>query len=91
VSVNVKVPNHELRQAFDELEVKQGLSLGEVAARMGWMTKDKGTGKLKGDSSRVARVLGKVKDGAKARTEINEAYAIALCRAMHVDPIDVGL
>lgn len=85
------ITNAMLRQRYQELEKKEGLTLAEVASRVGWVTKNRRNGGLKPDSSRVARSLGLVTENGKARENINNEHAALICRALHVDPVDCGL
>jgi CHAD domain-containing protein len=87
----VKVSNESLRARYQHLEEKEKLTLADVALRCDWETQDKRTNSLKPDSSRVARKLGLVRDNGVLKTEIEERDALKLCRAMHLDPIDIGL
>lgn len=79
--------NTPFRERYRELESKEGLSLGEVAARCGWI-QWKGD-KERCDSSRVARQLGLALDSGKYRTLITEENAKLLCKALHIDPVDI--
>lgn len=79
--------NTPFRKRYQELEEKEDLSLGEVAARCGWI---KVTGdKERCDSTRVARQLGLVPDSGKYKTHINEDIAKLFCKALHIDPVDI--
>lgn len=79
--------NTPFRERFLELEAKEGLSLGEVAARCEW-TQMKG-GKERCDSSRVARQLGLAKDSGRYRDTITQENALVMCKALHIDPVDI--
>jgi len=79
--------NAPFRERFLELEEKEGLSLGEVAARCGWVQWKKG--KERCDSTRVARQLGMAVDCGKIRTEVTAENALLLCKALHIDPVDI--
>lgn len=85
------IANVMLRQRYKDLERDEGLTLAEVASRVGWITKNRRDGGLKPDSSRVARSLGLCKENGKARSSINNDHAALLCRALHLDPVDCGL
>lgn len=86
-----KVSNKYLRARYEHLAEKENLTLADVALRCDWETNDKRTNSLKPDSSRVGRKLGLVKDGGVYKTEVDEGDALKLCRAMHLDPMDIGL
>lgn len=79
--------NTPFRERFRELEEKEGLSLGEVAARCGWVQVTEERERC--DSSRVARQLGLSKDSGKYRTQITQENALLLCKALHIDPVDI--
>lgn len=79
--------NTPFRERFQLLEEKEGLTLGEVAARCGWVQMK--NGKERCDSSRVARQLGMVVDAGKIRTHVTEENAVLLCKALHIDPCDI--
>lgn len=87
----VRVPNALLRERFRKLEAREGLTLADVAQRIGWETRERRTGKLKPDSSRVARSLGLVAEGGEYRAELTENNAVAIARALHLDPWEIGL
>jgi hypothetical protein len=76
---------------FKELEAKEGLTLAEVASRIGWTAKDSRSKKEKPDSSRVARSLGMVKENGVYRSYVNYANATALSKALHLDPHECDL
>lgn len=83
------VGNEVLRKKFEWLERREGLTLAEVAERIGWITRAK-TGR-KPDSSRVGRTLGVARENGKARTQISVENALKLADALHVDPVEMGL
>lgn len=78
------VSNGPLREAF----MRSPLSQSELARRLGWM-------RVTPDYVRVRRALGLKRDNAGApsrwRREIDYDTAVSMCRAMGVDPVDVGL
>lgn len=87
------VPNAPLRAAFER---DPDLTLEEVAERIGWRRKERSRGKvyIHGDTSRVRRALGYA--SSNGRTESDQEFvtlrtAELLCRALHVDPVDVGI
>jgi len=83
--------NRRLREAYLYQEDREGLSFADVAIRCDWITQDSRTGKDKPDSSRVARLLGLVNDNGKRRQYIAARYALTLCGALHIPPVEVGL
>jgi hypothetical protein len=94
------VRNAKLRELVRrELERDEFLTLGEIAVRAGWM-RTRGDGHaLTGDACAVERALG-LKETAtykngKRYTSINqtcsEASAVAIARAIHIDPWEIGL
>lgn len=87
----VKVSNALLRERFQKLEAREGLTLADVAQRIGWETRDRRTGRLKPDSSRVAKSLGLVATNGEHRTELTENNAVTIGRALHLDPWEIGL
>lgn len=87
----MRVSNEAFRGKYQDLEVSEDLSLAELAVRLGWLTTDRKTKAKKPDSSRVGRTLGLVAENGKFRDNVNNDNAILLCRALHIDPIDVGL
>jgi len=84
------VSNAILREKFQRQERLGEVTAAEVAGRCGWESKEK-SGRKKPDSSRVNRTLGIVAEAGEFRTEVTEDSAILLCRALHVDPWEVGL
>jgi hypothetical protein len=92
-----------LRKAFKE----SGLNGWDVAKRLGWMRTRRPVSILKNgrrvyyaprqvpDSSRVSKVLGLRKYDSRGkkiyRKKIHYETAVKLCRALNIDPIDVGL
>lgn len=85
-----KVANEPLRRAYLELAADEKVDASKVARRLGWM--DRG----RPDQGRVRRALGlaehQSKGGHKSlRKMISFDIAGAMCRAMGLDPIDVGI
>lgn len=88
------VPNHELRfQVMRRMRRDPDLTFGEIAERCDWYTKAGAS-----DSTRVARCLGiapfydsDMRGGIGYRHSIREPDAAAICRAIHVDPWEVGI
>jgi hypothetical protein len=85
-----RLDNSSFRDAFQRQE-RHGLSLREVAIRCDWWTHDKKKGIKKPDSSRVARALGLTKTAGVLREHCSIREAERLCRALHLDPWEVGL
>lgn len=86
----MSIDNTLLRERFQRLEKIGEVNAAEVASRCGWETTNK-AGRRKPDSSRVVRALGLTPDNGKVRTEVTEEGAELLCRALHLDPWEVGL
>jgi len=86
-----EVPVGPLREAFE----RSGLSTNEVARRAGWLrhyVARNGRVRKMGDSTRVRRGLGLVAtQGGWVRTHLTYDEAVALARALDVDPVDVGV
>jgi hypothetical protein len=82
-----EVPNDGLRDAF----VRSGLGASEVARRAGWLRPN---GLV--DDARVRTVLGLRATSShggryrSVRKAMSREDALALCRALHVDPVDAG-
>lgn len=85
------VPNAIFREKFRKLEGLEDLTLAEVAHRIGWVAKDSRNGKVKPDSSRVARTLGIVAESGVTRTAMSYDNAVLMCRALHVDYYEAGV
>jgi hypothetical protein len=66
------------REAFE----RSGMSLTELARRMGWS---------RPDQPKAGRVLGYHRDHGRYRQKLCHHTAVALCEALNVDPVDVGL
>lgn len=84
------IDNTVLRERYQALAKKEGLTMNVVAERLGWVTKDK-TGYQKPDSSRVARMLGVSIDNGKYRQTVAYHNAVEICKALHLDYTDVGI
>jgi hypothetical protein len=90
-----QMANIPFREAYE----RSGLSLSEVARRMGWMRSvSRRPQDRVGDSSRVGRVLGLRREtpstrngGGAYRKYVRYSTAEALCRALDLDPLDVDL
>lgn len=88
--------NDQIREAVvNAMRRDPDLTAGEIAQRCGWKHSRKING---GDTTRIYRILGitlyldkKAKGGFAYRQLIQEADAVALARAIHVDPWEVGL
>lgn len=79
--------NEPLRKRYQELEAREGLTLGDVAVRCNWVSP-----KGKPDSTRVARQLGIVGErGQPPKEHTTVEYALKMCAALHLDPLDIGL
>lgn len=85
------ISNEFLREKFLRMEKIGEVTAAEVASRCKWESPEKKTGRRKPDSSRVNRTLGIVPEAGEFRTEVTEEAAELLCRALHVDPWEVGL
>lgn len=86
-----RISNKIFRERFQQLAEDEGLSLAEIASRVGWEATDRRTKQRKPDSSRVARTLGLVAEGGTKREYISYENAVLLCRALHVDYWEVGV
>lgn len=80
------VPNEPFRIEFE----KRGESLSMLARRIGWVSR-----RGQPQTSRVARALGLMPDSDVApghhRARIKYETAVTLCRALDLDPVDVGV
>lgn len=85
------IPNKPFREKYKLLEQREDLTLAEVAYRVGWVARDSRNGKEKPDSSRVARTLGMVKEQGQFRQGMSVDNASLLCKALHIDPWEVGI
>jgi hypothetical protein len=85
------IPNQPFRERFKLLEEREGLTLAEVAYRVGWVAKDSRNGNEKPDSSRVARTLGMVQENGRSRDAVSYDNAVLLCDALHIDYWEVGV
>lgn len=92
----MRVPLAPFQEAFHRLEKAGEISAHSLAIRLGWTRRYEG-GALRGDSTRVLRYLGLMaqtngRTGRKTtRTSVNYSTGVKLCRAMGVDPVDVGV
>lgn len=86
-----RISNKVFRDTFEYLQETEDLTLAEIAARIGWQTKDRRTGDTKPDSSRVGRTLGMVAESGKKRESVTYDNAVLLCDALHLDYHDVGI
>lgn len=84
------IDNTMFRERFQKLEQREGLTLANVAVRAGWENKDR-EGRMKPDSSRVARLLGMTPDGKRVRDRVSYDNAVLLCNALHIDYTDAGV
>jgi hypothetical protein len=79
------VPNEPFRVEFE----RSGESLSVLARRMGWVSK-----RGQPQTSRVARSLGLMADPdvgpGHHRSQIKYETAVKLCRALYLDPYEVG-
>lgn len=88
------VPNEPFRKRFIRLQEVEDLSLAEVAVRIGWINPpNKKNPEGVADTTRVARLLGLKGQGknGEARQRISHENAEKLCRALHLDPFEVGI
>jgi transcriptional regulator with XRE-family HTH domain len=80
------IPVDPFKRRFKELEERENLTLAEVAGRLGWLSK-KGVP----DTTRIARMLGLTPEQGTFRSNISYDNACKLCRALHIDYVDVGV
>lgn len=79
--VDVKPFQAEVGRLLDDPE----FSWGELCRRLDWML-------VKPDTSRLKRVLGlSPNSDGKYQQTVQYETAVALCEALGVDPVDVGL
>ncbi len=78
-----RVDNQPLRDAV----LASGLTMGEIAKRIGWFKR--GGGYVKPDESRVRRGLGLKESAPQSR--ITYANAVKIAQAADLDPWEVGL
>lgn len=78
------VSNEPLRRRFEE----SGESLSDLATRLGWRSTTSGSLQ----TSRVARTLG-LMERTRGRTQsvIRYETAVALAKALHMDPFEAGV
>jgi hypothetical protein len=92
------VDNAPLREKFYEL-VEKGESISEIAARGGWTRPDESYHGPRGDGAPLKRALGIMPNhtgyNGKHYTSfakcVRPATAERLCRALNVDPYEVGV
>ena len=89
MATSTMIPNKPFRERYLDLVEKEGLTLGEVAYRAGWVSKRRG--KEKPDSSRVARTLGIVEEDGRRRENLSYEIAVLLARALHMDLTELGI
>lgn len=88
-----QVPVAPFRDRYRLLEAREGLTLGEVAMRLGW-TRKRGT---EGDTTRAGRALGvtpesyDLTDSPVYREAVEYDTAVKLCDALHIDYFELGL
>jgi hypothetical protein len=66
------------REAFE----RSGLTITEVARRLGW---------TRPDQDRAGKALGLHRDHGTYHSKLCYSTAMELCKALGVDPIDVGM
>jgi hypothetical protein len=81
------VPVDPFRERFALLSERDGLTLNELAHRLGF-TRKRGT---EGDTARVGRMLGLTPDQGRLREHVTHDNAVKLCDALHIDYFEVGL
>jgi hypothetical protein len=94
------VDNTPLREKFYEL-LAEGESISEIAARGGWIRKDDSYRIPRGDGAPLKRALGilphRTRHNAHRKQYVTYAKCIRpataerLCRALNVDPYEVGV
>lgn len=86
-----RVPNDPLRERFQALHDRDGLSLHELAKRVGWIRQyDR-----RPDSMRVARTLGlaptRSRGRDQVRRQISYSTAVRFAEALDLDPYEAGV
>jgi hypothetical protein len=88
------VSNRPLREAWEA----SGLSLSELASRMGYVYKTERNILPQTNTAPVERALGLKRYGQRGKsprrviqTRMREDVALRYLEAMHLDPVDVGL
>lgn len=89
------VENKLLRECVErEMRLDRDLGWEDIALRADWYTTT-GSGEKKGDTTKVQRAVGlrsSKKDGRETFAwQCREETALAIARAIHVDPWEVGL
>lgn len=83
VRAGAYVESEPLRRAFETVQREQGVTPNQIAERVGW---------VKPDGQRVRRSLGlKIEGRGHQGKYLSYENALALARAMGVDPVEVGL
>lgn len=85
-----KIENTLFRERYEKLAERDGLSLSDVADRVGWYSTN-GKGVIRPDTSRVSRMLGLAVDGGKYREYMSYENAVKLCDALHMEYTDIGI
>jgi hypothetical protein len=87
----VRVSNEPLRERYLELYAREEITLGAIALELGWRRSPTDPAP---DARRVGRALGVKPEkgrGTYYRRHVNYETAVALCRALDMDPIDAGI
>lgn len=89
-----RVPLGPLRERFLMLEEDGLMSRTQLARQLGWYRSAPPSQRARGqhrlpDTSRVSRILGLVP--GRPKLYIRYSTATVLCRALDVDPVDLGL
>lgn len=78
----IRVPVRRLREAVQRCE-RFGTTRTAICERIGWQA---------ADTSKLARCLGEMShQHGRVATRIEEPLAVAILRAIHLDPVDVGI
>lgn len=86
-----QVPNEYLREKFKWAEEYEGLTLSELAYRIGYVNKTK-KGGVCADVTSIARLLGlKPTHRGDYADKVSYKDAIALCKGLHIDYYEMGL
>lgn len=92
----MRVPLGPFQEAYHRLERSGEISAHALAMRLGW-TRKYSDGSVRGDTTRVLRYLGlRHQTNGKSkrkttRTHVNYETGVKFCRAMGLDPVDVGV
>jgi hypothetical protein len=85
-----RVPVAPFRETFIRLERRGLVSRSSLALQLGWIRRASGSGVgLVGDAGKVNRVLGL--KSSEPQTTMRYETGVALCRALDIDPVDVGV